>query len=237
LSSTLSRLRIVLVEPLRPANIGASARAMKCMGLRRLDLVRPRVFPHPDAYALAVSAADLLDTAHVHTSLHDALLGCHAAFAVSARPRHLPLTVSAPREAAISAIAQAQQGDVAIVFGSEEAGLSNADLLLCTQLVQIPSDPECRSLNLAAAVQVLSYELRLASGEVATRGVRRDPPATEFQHLIDALDQSLAEKGFYANKNRSLVFERLRRLLQRAQPNRAEIQLLRGALKRLTEGG
>lgn len=228
----LSRLRIVLVEPAQPRNIGASARALKTMGITRLYLVRPREYPHVQAEVLAVSAVDVLDRASVHDDLASAVAGCVAVYAVSARQRRIPLPWGEPREMAPQIITHARSGDVAVVFGSEEAGLSSADLDLCGSLVQIPSDPACRSLNLAAAVQVLAYELRLAAALTAP-SARQDAPIETLEGLLSALEETLQSAGFFANKNQMLAMLRLRRILQRAQPDRAELNLLRGALKQV----
>lgn len=237
--AALARVRIVLVDTQEPANIGAAARALKTMGLSRLELVRPAHFPHGSASKLALAAIDVLDRTRVSASLHAAIADCHAVYAVSARQRRIPLAVLTPRALAPVALAQAGLGDVAIVFGGEEAGLSNADIALCSALVQIPSDPDCRSLNLAAAVQLLSYELRLAVLEQGARAPTPRPsaPMQEFEGLLSALDQALAAAGYYANKNPSLALEQLRRMLQRFQLRRADIKMLRGVIAQLTRPG
>jgi TrmH family RNA methyltransferase len=228
----LSRLRMVLVDTGQPRNIGASARAIKTMGLSRLYLVRPREYPHVQAEVLAVSAIDVLETAVICPDLATAVAGCVAVYGVSARQRRIPLPWGAPRELAPQIITHARGGDVAVVFGSEEAGLSSDDLDRCGTLVQIPSDPKCRSLNLAAAVQLVSYELRLAAATTAPSS-RQDAPIEAFEALLFALEQTLLSADFFANKNQALAMLKLRRVLQRAQPDRAELNLLRGALKQV----
>jgi tRNA (cytidine32/uridine32-2'-O)-methyltransferase len=237
-NSALTRIRIVLCDTLEPANIGAAARAMKTMGLSRLVLVRPQQFPHGSANRLAVSAGDVLDRALVCVTLADAVAGCHAVFGVSARQRRIPLRSLDPRQLAPIALAVAVEHDIAIVFGGEEAGLSNDDLLLCDTLVQIPSDPGCRSLNLAAAVQLLAWELRMAhlATSAALRSPRERAPVETFEDLLVALDATLQGAGYYANKNRELALEQLRRILQRAELGRADIQMLRGVLRQLQAG-
>jgi tRNA (cytidine32/uridine32-2'-O)-methyltransferase len=234
-NSPLSRIRIVLCDTLEPANIGAAARAMKTMGLSRLLLVRPQQYPHGSANRLAVSAADVLDQAVVVATLAQAIVGCHAVFGVSARQRRIPLRAVDPRELAPLALSAASSADTAIVFGGEEAGLSNDDLLLCDTLVQIPSDPGCRSLNLAAAVQLICYELRMTQLATSTPGrpAPQRAPVEAFEELLAALDATLFDAGYYANKNREFTLEKLRRILQRADLGRADIQMLRGVIARL----
>jgi len=234
-AAALARIRIVLVDTLEPGNIGSAARAMKTMGLSELALVRPARFPHESARRMAVSAADVLERACVHAELHTALADCHHVYAVSARQRKLAVPIGFPRQIAPEVLAAAANGNVALVFGGEEAGLNNADLELCATLVQIPSDPRCRSLNLAAAVQLIAYELRLASlgDDWQAPSLKQAAPVEQFEGLISAIDAALADASFYANKNRELANARLRRIFQRAQLNADEIKMLRGAIARL----
>jgi len=234
-AGALAHIRIVLCDTLEPANIGAAARAMKTMGLSRLLLVRPQQFPHGSADRLAVSASDVLDRAQVCTTLAEAVAGCHAVFGVSARQRRIPVRVLDPREMAPVALSLAAVAEIAIVFGGEEAGLSNDDLLPCDTLVQIPSDPACRSLNLAAAVQLVCYELRMVHLATMTpaRVPRQSAPTEAFEELLAALDATLDDAGYYANKNRELALEKLRRILQRADLGHADIRMLRGVLRQL----
>ncbi len=232
---TLARIRVVLCDTLEPSNIGAAARAMKTMGLSRLTLVRPKQFPHGMAVRLAVSANNLLDDAVVVTELAAAVAGCHAVYGVSARQRKIPVRVLGPREMAAPALATAGVADVAVVFGGEEAGLSNDDLQLCDTLVQIPSDPGCRSLNLAASVQLIAWELRMAllAQAALPRSPRSDAPIENFEDLMVALDGLLLGAGYYGNKNRALTQEKLRRILQRADLGQDDIRMLRGVIAQL----
>lgn len=229
----LARIRVVLVDTREPANIGAAARALKTMGLSQLALVRPAHFPHGHASKLALAAIDVLDRARVYATLPEAIADCHGVWGISARQRRLALPASTPRVAAASVLDQAHGGHVALVFGGEEAGLSNADLACCSTLVQIPSDPECRSLNLAAAVQLIAYEVRMAalSTEPPAAGPAGTPVAA-FEQMLQALDQALLDSGYYRNKNPALALEKLRRILQRGVRGRADIQLLRGVISR-----
>ncbi len=227
----LAHIRVVLCDTRHPGNIGAVARAMKTMGLGDLRLVRPARFPHGDASRMAVGAIDVIDRARVELDLADAIAGCTRVYGTGSRPRKLALRTISPR--AMAADIADGQAPVALVFGGEEAGLGNADLELCTARVEIPADPAFASLNLAAAVQVLCYECRIA----ALAGTHPPPtppaPREAFEHLITAFDGALAASGYYDNKNPRLAIDSLRRLLQRAAPSRAELQMLRGMLARL----
>ena len=158
---TPASVRIVLCRPSHPGNIGAAARAMKTMGLADLRLVAPEKFPAPEAQWMATNAQDVLQNSTVHASLAEALADCVAAFALSARPREWSTQVLDVRAAAARAVDLG--GDVAFVFGNEQAGLTNEEMLACQYLVHIPANPEFTSLNLAQAVQVVAYELFLTS--------------------------------------------------------------------------
>lgn len=159
----LDRIRVVLVNTSHPGNIGGAARAMKNMGLSQLVLVQPESFPHGDAVARASGATDILDAARVVDTLEEALSGCSVVLGTSARDRRIPWPLLDPRECATTCLEHLEaNGEVALVFGREYAGLTNEELQRCQFHVHIPSDPEFGSLNLAAAVQVLTYEVRMA---------------------------------------------------------------------------
>lgn len=231
----LSRVRIVLVEPQHPGNIGAAARAMKTMGLRDLALVKPHRFPHADATDMAVGAAGLLQAASVHPSLAKAVADCGLVVGASARLRSLPHNTSTPRELA-PRLARDIGGRVAVVFGSERVGLSNDDLELCHELVSIPADPDFRVLNLAAAVQILAYELRLAaSAELAGAPEHVPVDQREMELFFAHLERVLVELKFLNPKHPRQLMRRLRRLYGRAVPNENEMHILRGILA-ATEG-
>src|SRR5206468_1676947 len=155
----MERIRIVLCRPNHPGNIGATARAMKAMGLSDLRLVAPERYPAPEAQWMATSAADVLEAAKLHSTLHEAISDCVAAFALSARPREWSPQVLDVRSAAARAVEM--DAPVAFVFGNEAAGLTNEEMFACQFLVHIPANPEFSSLNLAQAVQVVAYELRM----------------------------------------------------------------------------
>ena len=170
-ADALGRIRIVLHRTSHPGNIGSAARAMKTMGLTRLVLVAPKVAdPAADeeARALATGSVDVVERATICASLEQALEGAEVAIAFSARPRDLSHAPLDARAAAAEAVASAATGEVALVFGNETAGLSNHDVMLCNRLAHIPSDPRHGSLNLAAAVQVAAYELRMAADRKST---------------------------------------------------------------------
>ena len=226
-------VRIVLVEPSHPGNIGAVARAMKNMGVLDLWLVAPRQFPHPEAAALASSAADLLDTAHVVDSVPAALAGCGFVLGTTARVRtQYPWPILAAREAAVRAVGEAQTAPVALLFGPERTGLTNEHLALCHALVQVPTNPDYSSLNLAQAVLLLAYELRMASGAAPVLPERETPlPAAEaMEHLYGHFDRVMQRAGFEMHGKAEHVSRRVRRLLHRAVPDQQELNLLRGFL-------
>jgi tRNA (cytidine32/uridine32-2'-O)-methyltransferase len=230
----LPRIRCVLVETTHTGNLGAAARAMKTMGLSRLALVNPRQGPDAEALAMASGADDLLAGATIHADLVSALAGCRLVIGSSARLRSVEWPLLEPPEAARRLVAEAAQGEVALVFGRESSGLSNAELARCHYLVHIPANPEFSSLNLAAAVQVLAYEIRRAWRE--GQGERlQDPPrnvatAEALEGLNDHLAQALVDLGFADPAQSQRLRMRLRRLFNRARPDWVEINILRGIL-------
>lgn len=241
MTTPIDNLRIVLVGTQHPGNIGSAARAMKTMGLSALHLVTPERFPDQEANTLAAGADDLLASAPVHASLDDALAGCHLVLGTSARRRHVPLPEMSPREAAKALLEGVQRGPVALLFGRERTGLENEELQRCHASVGIPSNPDFSSLNLASAVQVLSYELRLAVLDAAAGGLpsgrpmpvaEAEPPATadELERYFVHLDQALHEIDFHKGKPPEMVMQRLRRLYLRAGLDAREVKILRGIL-------
>ena len=231
------RIRIVLVGTQHPGNIGAAARAMRTMGLQRLALVAPRHFPHAEAAAMAAGAGEVLEGASVHADLAEAVADCRLVLGSTARDRRIALPQLAPREAAGRAVeAAAAEAEVALVFGRERTGLENHELQLCHCAVHIPSDPGCSSLNLASAVQVLAYEVRLAlleAGGAEAAEVRHgDDPASHaevegfFAQLHDTLDQI----DFHKGRNPDAAMRKLRRIFLRTDLRAGEVRLLRGVL-------
>jgi TrmH family RNA methyltransferase len=239
----LENIRVVLVNTSHPGNIGGAARAMKNMGLSRLVLVDPQDFPSAEAVARASGATDVLDAAQVVGTLEEALVGCSLVLGTSARDRRIPWPLLDPRECGVAACEQAQQGgEVALVFGREYAGLTNDELQRCHFHVHIPSDPEFSSLNLAAAVQVLAYEVRmawLAAENQPTKTPKLEATAIHSSQLVTAdelesfythLEQALVEIGFLDPTKPRHLMSRLRRLYGRSEVSKLEMNILRGIL-------
>ena len=238
----LSRIRIVLVETSNSGNIGAAARALKVMGLAQLVLVAPRVPIDDQAQRRASGAADVLDASRTVATLDEALAGCAFAVAATARSRQLSPDVVDARAAAAALADAAVHSDVAIVFGNETSGLTNAQARRCQMLAHIPANPGYSSLNLAAAVQVFAYEARMALlsataiEPLARPGGVIDVPAglEEVEGLVRHCESALAEIGFYDPENPKRLIPRLRRLFGRARLEREEVNILRGILNAAT---
>ena len=255
----LQKVRVVLVDTSHAGNIGAAARAMKNMGLRRLYLVNPKLFPHADATARASGADDVLAQAAVCADLDEALAGCTLVVGASARLRNLSVPLLDPHQCAIQVLNEMggdRSSECAIVFGREHSGLTNDELGRCHHLVHIPSDPDYSSLNLAAAVQVVSYELRMANiSAAAPMGSSREPavdvaldatgvlaegqvltadeplaPAEDMARFYEHLERTLVEIEFLDPKKPRIMMRRLRRLFNRSRPNITEMNILRGIL-------
>jgi TrmH family RNA methyltransferase len=226
-------IRIVLVEPSHPGNIGAVARAMKNMGLEQLVLVSPRQFPHSEAIARASGADDVLAAARVVTTLADAIAGCGFIVATTSRARDQYFSVADVRDAAERVLREAQRGPAAVLFGSERAGLSNEQLEAAHLLIRIPASESYPSLNLAMAAQVVAYELFRARGvqidTAPAAGPLADP--VEMERLYEHLAQVLEEIDFRdRTQGGTHLMARLRRLFQRAALDRNEVNILRGIL-------
>ncbi len=227
-------IRIVLTETTHPGNIGAAARAMKVMELSELYLVNPKNFPSVEATARASSAADLLADAVVVDSLPEALTDCVAVYGASARLRSNRWPILTAREAAPEMIRESAHGPVACVFGPEQSGLSNKDLGYCQSLVHIPVNPEYGSLNLAASVQIIAYELHsVTDPEIPTSRLKPgEGPATsaEVEQMFQHLEATLTRIGFLNPQNPGHLMARLRRLFNRARLSAVETRILRGIL-------
>ena len=228
---------MVLVGTQHPRNIGSSARALKTMGFGALHLVAPERFPHPDAVALAAGADDLLDGARISPTMAQAVAGCTLVLGSTATQRAVPMPELSPREAAHRLLEATRHGDVALVFGPERTGLENAELQLCHASVCIPTDDAFSSLNLAQAVQVLAYELRLAALASEGSDVARAPlderrPAThdELERFFAHLDETLRAIDFHKGRSGATVMRRLRRLFLRAVMDEREVRVLHGIL-------
>lgn len=241
------QLRIVLVETSHSGNIGAVARAMKNMGLGSLYLVNPASFPDEASYARAAGASDVLDNTRVVSSLDEAISDCVLVMGTSARGRKVPWPVIAPPEAAAKAAEHTAAGPVALVFGRENHGLSNDELQRCHFHIHIPSNPDYSSLNLAMAVQVVSYEMRmhflrgLEGGEGSPYlKAMTEPgdegwdvpvaPVSDVEGFFGHLEQVLVDIDFHRRENPRQLMTRLRRLFQRAKLDQMEINILRGIL-------
>ncbi|MGC1547731.1 MAG: RNA methyltransferase [Rhodanobacter sp.] len=230
----VSRLRFVLVRTSHPGNIGSAARAIRTMGFTRMELVAPHRFPDPEADALAAGADDVLGGAGIHAGLVDALAGSNLALGLSARRRGVNLPEISPREAAAQALAAAARGEqVALVFGNERTGLENEELARCHAMVRIPSVDDFSSLNLSQAVQVMAYELRVASlGDMTPAAPpEHDEPladATQMERFYEHLAQMLDDIDFHKGRAPTTIMLRLRKLFQRAQMDERELRMLHG---------
>lgn len=229
--SPMQNIRIVLTQPSHPGNIGACARAMKNMAISQLVLVDPKEFPHCEATIRAAGADDILANASVVDSLEAALVGCQKVFATSARTRRLEWPLCTPREAAAQ-IYELQGAQTAIVFGRENSGLTNAELALCHHHIHIPTVESFSSLNLAAAVQVLCYEIYAFDKSVTINEADLSDQATadELDGFFEHLALAMEAVGFLNRKHPKKLMFRLRRLFQRAEMSKTEINILRGFL-------
>ena len=233
----MDRIRVVLCEPSHPGNIGACARALKTMGLSRLTLVSPRMFPHPEAVARASSAAELLEAASIVDSLESGLVGVTLAIGFTARPREFAGATRSVRDAAAEAVGHCDRGDVALVFGGEMSGLANEELARCQIVATIPGAPGRASLNLAAAVQVAAYEIFLAAQGGKVWEAPRFQPATieEIEALYTHAERTLVAMRFLNPRQPRRLMPRLRRLFARTQLEKAEVDILRGILARIDQ--
>ena len=226
-------VRIVMVNTSHPGNIGAAARAMKNMCLRELVLVGPREFPSAEATSRASGADDVLARARLVGTLAEAVADCRVVIGASARLRTVSWPVVAPREAAQLACAEMVHGPVAVVFGRESSGLSNDELDLCTHLVHIPTNPEYSSLNVAMAIQVISYELMIATGPdlpIVRPSSEHLASHAQMEGFFAHLEQALEDIGFLEAQRADKLLRRLRRLFHRAAPDSDEVNILRGIL-------
>lgn len=238
----LDTIKIVMVNTTLPANIGSALRAMKTMGLKQLVLVAPKSFPHPDINALAAGAEDLIPNIQVVSQLHEAIEDCHLVFATSARQRHLSWPLIAAKEAAEIAIKNIQTNHkVAIIFGREDRGLTNEELALANYHLTIPVNPEYGVLNVAQAIQIVCYELRVNallqhnSPTMSQTDYWDEPLVTQekMQQFYPHLEEMLQTLEFFDPQEPRLLPLRLRRLFGRIQLDQAEYNLLRGIFSRV----
>jgi TrmH family RNA methyltransferase len=228
-------IRIVLVGTSHPGNIGSAARAMKTMGLQELYLVAPERFPADEALVLAAGADDVVRNARVMPDVRSAVADCGLVVGTTARGRHLPWRIVEPREAALEIAAASQASEVAVLFGSERVGLENDELRQCHTLLTIPTGGLYSSLNLAMAVQVVTYEICLALRDRGTAISQAEGPvplasAAEMEKFYGHLEQVLAEVNFRDRTNSGHLMARLRRLFQRTVLDQNEMNILRGIL-------
>lgn len=233
--SIAERIRFVLVRTSHPANIGSAARAIRTMGFTRLSLVAPHAFPHAQASALAAGADDVLASVRIAPGLPAAIADCQFAIGTTARRRDVPMEEIDPREAALRVLASARDGnEVAIVFGNERTGLENDEIKLCRAAVLIPSDPAFSSLNLAQAVQIIAYEIRMAelAGEMPLPAQKNDRPASsaELEAFFEHLARTLDAIDFHKGRSPRTIMLRLRRMFLRAQLDQRELRILHGIL-------
>jgi len=233
---SMKNIRVVLSHTTHPGNIGAAARAMKTMGLGRLYLINPRLCPDPQATAMAAGADDVLENAVVCRSIDEALQGVVYTVAMTARLRDISLEVKTPREAMPALLQQAAEHPVALLFGTEMSGLTNEEMGKAQLLVNIPANPDFSSLNLAAAVQVMSYELGVAA-QNPVPGVPEVRPATheQVEGFFAHLEKTLFDIGFFTTQNPTRLMQRLRRLYARTRLEQEEVNILRGILSVTTE--
>jgi tRNA (cytidine32/uridine32-2'-O)-methyltransferase len=241
----MRRVRVVLVGTTHAGNIGGAARAMKNMGLARLVLVAPAQFPHPEATWRAVQAVDVLDAVVVQPTLAAAVADCTLVIGTSARERRIQLPQLSPRRLGALCTATSKQEQIALVFGREDSGLSNEELQLCHWHVHVPTSAAYPSLNLAAAVQLLSYELRMAALEpaMAEDDTAWDEPLATvegIERFYTHLEETLMLIGFLNPAAPRQLMPRLRRLFNRVRLDQMELNILRGMLtevQRAVHGG
>ncbi len=219
-------MQIVLIEPSHPGNIGAAARAMKTMGLKQLVLVAPKEPLNAEAYARATHASDILDNCLIVANITEAIAESTLVIGTSARPRQLSWPVIPVKE--LRTICD-NRGQTSILFGNERTGLSNLELGFCHKLIHIPTNPECPSLNLAAAVQIICYELSQIS-QTKNSNDQDFANTEELQHFYSHLACIIQKTSFIKATNSNSIMQKLTCLFQRAQPLASEIAILRGIL-------
>lgn len=233
----LTKIRIVLVRTFHPGNIGSAARSMKTMGLSDLALVSPKDYPNEQANKMAASAEDLLEQANVFSSLPDAIADCNVVIAATARPRGYDLPELSPEQAATKLLEGSAKQPVALIFGPERMGLHNDDIKFAKYRVTIPANPNYNSLNMAAAVQTLSYEIyktslkdiyQTESTGTASK-IKQLPTSAEIEQLYEHLEKVLREINFL-RPHSGETMQRVRHFLSRAEPDILETNILRGVL-------
>jgi tRNA (cytidine32/uridine32-2'-O)-methyltransferase len=237
------QVKIILINTTHPGNIGAVARAMKNMGFKNLCLVSPKLFPSPEAVARASDAADLLENATVVNTIEEALADCHWVMGLSARTRKISwptLNVKTAVQHIATQLRGSEKLRFALVFGQEQSGLLNEELAKCHYQITIPANPEYASLNLAQAVQIVTYELRMAILENSGSEMLLENPLIEevatskdLESFYTHLRETLEEIQFLDPKNPGFLLTHLRKLYARARPTRVELNILRGILTQM----
>ncbi|USD65785.1 tRNA (cytosine(32)/uridine(32)-2'-O)-methyltransferase TrmJ [Vibrio sp. SCSIO 43136] len=231
----LDQVKVVLVGTSHPGNIGSAARAMKVMGLTQMVLVDPQCEVDETALAMAAGAGDIAQNAQVVSTLNDAVADCGLVVGSSARSRTLEWPMLEPRECGEKFAQEAQQHPVALVFGRERTGLTNEELQTCHYHVCIPANPEYSSLNLAMAVQTISYEIRMAhlALEQSKHPIAEQeeyPRHKELELFYQHLEKVMVQTQFIEQDGNSQVMNKVKRLFSRARPEKQELNILRGVL-------
>ncbi len=231
----LSNIRVVLINTFHPGNIGAAARAMKNMGLSNLYLVMPKEYPHPEAESRAAGAKDLLENAVIVETLDQAIKDCSLVIGTSARSRSFPWPMVDARSCAEKAVTEADNSEIAIVFGRERMGLHNEELMQCNFHLAIPADPNYPVMNVSAAVQVVCYELWLANqnknAETSSENSSVAYPSSDnMNHFYGHLEDTLKQIDFIVPQHEGKVMIKLKRFFNRGRPEQVELNMLRGIL-------
>jgi tRNA (cytidine32/uridine32-2'-O)-methyltransferase len=230
----LSNIHIVLVRTFHPGNIGSAVRSAKTMAIQHVDLVSPKDYPHEHARQMAAGAADLLESCEIYTDLADCLADSKLTIATTARPRGYDLPVVNPEQAAKLLLEHSTHGKVALMFGPERMGLHNEDLKLAQFRLTVPANPEYSSLNLAAAVQIMSYEIfkaaQIADTTQPPSNCEQLPSSTQFEQLLNELEKVLKRVAFL-RPHQGETLLRIRQYLRRTQPSQLEMNIMRGAVK------
>ena len=226
-------INIVLVDTIHPGNIGSVARAIKTMGLKRLSLVNPRVFPSSDANALAGNATDILENATLYSSIQDAIKNSTFVYATSARDRSIQWPILNAEQASTEIVEQANsEKEISIIFGREDRGLTNDELELANKLIEIPANPEYPVLNIAMSVQLILYEIFKASSNDRPREWRDYPEVNseQLQRLIKHFIDTAIEIDVIDSENPKKIISRIKRMFTRLQPDEMEASFMRGFL-------
>lgn len=247
---TPDKIRIVMINTSDSGNIGAAARALKTMGFGRLYLVEPNDYPSGKATARASGAADVLHQAVVTKTMDEAIEGCQLVVGTSARMRSIPWPVMTPRQFTEMLGNERDDSEVAIIFGRENSGLSNDELRRCQYHVSIPGNPEYSVLNVASAIQLICYELRMKLVEEQAEQAQGDAPSMtisktewdaplssseDMERFFQHMEQTLLDIRFYDPNNPRQILTRIRRLFSRTRLDRLEMNLMRGVLARVQQ--